>query len=335
LQPMQPLMDAHQLEYDPRTLGASLRHRPDGDAMQHQLTAMTIRHAQSRWGRFKDVRLIGFQTRQECEIIGTFYRPSVTAVELLGGFRTGSADLTAREDVLPTTQSIVTWFAGREHLKTYVKNWQLGNQTYLPKLDHLEWSEIEDAIDQNGGESPPAFELFREAHSISTSEGANALERIGDGFDRRAYLMHQQPSLSEPGGLSGIVELRVERDGERTRFLFRLTQAPYYHRPTLIDMRTRESYPIYQYVKDNGLGLIDSIQLRRAGRVTELRDSERRDDGFIEYEVEMDSPTSQEGYLDVHLKFFDEAKTLTFPLHVGENARRLRLISRFESENGS
>ncbi len=329
LQPAGHLIKAHRID-DARQLAVGFMNRIGGDSLYHTLNARIIAHEKSRYNNRMHKQWIAFRTDQENELYASFYRPSAMTSKVIGEFAPVFAKLDARADIYPTLQSKMIWYPGRKHLNNYVKNWLAKYDTYRDKFCYFTIEEIEQAIKANGGKKPAAFELFRAAHAICTHVGIDRQNCFPVGMDRRSYIFYQPKNAKGyRGGLNGVIELRVETTGGKTRFLIRQKQRGYYHdmgslASTIDGHNKPEHWPVYKYIRGGGRKLIETIQVRQRDKKIEVRDTGKIEDGFLVFEADLKTPANSEGYLDLNLNFFDQKTTMTFPLHTGENARRLR-----------
>lgn len=325
LVPARHLIEANQNEYDPRRLGEVLSNRPGGLATFHQLQSMFVRHIQFRYTDPMKQQWWGLIAAREAALVASVFLPSADVVKMLGSFGDETVNLNARADATRTLASTLGWYSDPEQLNTYVANWQAEHLTYHRQLHSFTAAEIEVAIQENGGKYPPAFDLFLAAHALAGCAGIDDLKGYSTGVDRRHYVFYQcLDDDFDVGGLNGAVTLTVVPNADSVRFDLALDQVPYFNRGTLIDGELDSQYPMYKYVQKDGRALIESVQLRQGGRVVALQEINSGQEAVYSFVADAFAPAKTEGYLDVHLRFFNEERVLTFALHAGENARRIR-----------
>lgn len=217
------------------------------------------------------------------------------------------------------------WWRNPTGLDAAVRRWRKGNDGLEAQFAYAEPAPLA-ALARAGGGLTPDLELALAAHLIGGLPHTSPRWYDPRGADHRAYAVSHIEGDSFGGGLSGTVSLMARPDGDRLLLWLKIQQEAYYQPSgAMFDIGGRgtnwPAYPMHRYVENGGKALVDRVVLRVGGKAATAVDTGRSPEGWLLYSAPLAGPLV-DLQVEVRLKFFDEALTMLWPLHEGENGRR-------------
>ncbi len=309
-------------------LGLGFLDRPgdEADALYVRLLRAVAAHSASRRRRSGNHLGRPFQNSlNTSNLFCSFFMPNQTAVRFYGRFGRVTPFEPELDDrgQMPNLFAQTPWFVETRFLERYTDWWSRGIRSFEQQLDYVDHGQIAQSVEARGGDKPHAYDLFMAAHRISTRAYTNQHDHYPMGLQRRAYVLRHHGDSN--GGISGVAEMFYDRSGDLIDIKLRLRQAALYHATSFIDVSSPEQYEHHRYMIDGGRALIDSINLHRPGQTVSVPITETQpdDEGFLVFKAALPNADPAGWYLDVNMRFMDQAFTLTYRLFSGESARRL------------